>query len=95
MIPTDAPRPTYASQCQALTPAKTDHPPLKVPHSQVLQPTLRCLETAWVDMYRREFVFPKAQETCIEGKQIDLPKIGKVCAELCRSIQFFKSRSLR
>ncbi|WP_170861394.1 hypothetical protein [Geitlerinema sp. PCC 9228] len=36
MIPTDAPRPTYASQCQALTPAKTDHPPLKVPHSQVL-----------------------------------------------------------
>ena len=109
IIPADAPRPTYASQCQALTPAKKDHPQLKIPQSQVLQQmlwrssaqALKRLETAWVDMYRRgfgfprfkkkgrfrSFVFPKVKENVIEGNQIDLPKIGK--------LRFFKSRSLR
>jgi putative transposase len=100
IIPADAPRPTYASQCKALTQAKKDYPQLKIPQSQVLQQTLKSLETAWVAMYRRgfgfprfkkkgrfrSFVFPKVKETCIEGNQIDLPKIGKV--------RFFKSRSL-
>jgi putative transposase len=65
IIPADAPRPTSASQCQALTPAKKDHPQLKIPRSQVWQQMLRrnsaqalkCLETAGVDMYRRGFGF--------------------------------------
>jgi putative transposase len=109
IIPADAPRSNYASQCKALTQAKRDHPQLKIPQSQVLQQmlrrspaqTLKRSEIAWVDMYRRgfgfprfkkkgrfrSFVFPKVKETCIEGNQIDLPKIGK--------LRFFKSRSLR
>jgi putative transposase len=100
IIPAHTPRPTYTSQCQALTPAKKDHPQLKIPRSQVWQQTLKPLETAWVAMDRRgfgfprlrkkgrfrSFVFPKIKETCIEGNPIDLPKIGK--------LRFFKSRSL-
>ncbi|WP_170861459.1 helix-turn-helix domain-containing protein, partial [Geitlerinema sp. PCC 9228] len=41
IIPADPPRPTSASQCQTLTPAKKDHPQLKIPQSQVLQQMLR------------------------------------------------------
>jgi putative transposase len=32
IIPADTPRPTYASQCKALTPAKKDHPQPKIPN---------------------------------------------------------------
>ncbi|WP_071516077.1 hypothetical protein [Geitlerinema sp. PCC 9228] len=37
LIPADAPRPTYASQCQVFSYAKKDHPQLKIPQLQVLQ----------------------------------------------------------
>nr|WP_071518710.1 RNA-guided endonuclease TnpB family protein [Geitlerinema sp. PCC 9228] len=100
IIPADAPRPTYASQCQAFSCAQKDHPQLKIPQSQVWQQALKPLETVWVAMYRRgfgfprfrkkgrfrSFVFPQVKEPCIEGNQIDLPKIGK--------LRFFKSRAL-
>jgi putative transposase len=110
VILANTPRPTSASQSQALTPAQKDYFQLKkIPQSKVWQQMLRrssaqalkCLETAWVDMYRRgfgfprfkqkgrfrSFVFPKVKENVIEGNQIDFPKIGKV--------RFFKSRFLR
>ncbi|MFB2978964.1 RNA-guided endonuclease TnpB family protein, partial [Microseira sp. BLCC-F43] len=44
IIPADAPRPTYASQCKALTSAKKMYPELQLPHIHVLQQTLRQLE---------------------------------------------------
>lgn len=43
IIPVDAKRPTYASQCKALTAAKKQYPALKIPQSQVLQQVLKSL----------------------------------------------------
>ena len=48
IIPVDVKRPTYASQCKALTAAKKEYPALKVPQSQVLQQVLKSLETAFI-----------------------------------------------
>lgn len=100
IIPADAPRPTYASQCKALTKAKREYPHLKIPQAQVLQQTLKCLETAWVDMYRRgfgfprfkkvgrfrSFVFPQLKGNVVEDGRVALPKIGRV--------KFFQSRPI-
>lgn len=44
IISADTPRPTYNSQCKSLTDAKKQYPELNLPHSQVLQQTLRILE---------------------------------------------------
>ena len=44
IIPADAPRPTYASQCKSLTEARARIPALKAVQSQVLQQTLKRLE---------------------------------------------------
>ena len=57
IIPVDTKRPTYASQCKALTAAKKKYPILKVPYSQVLQQVLKQLETAFVSMWSRGFGF--------------------------------------
>ena len=54
IIPVDVKRPTYASQCKALTAAKKEYPFLKVPQSQVLQQVLKSLETAFVTRVLRE-----------------------------------------
>ena len=51
ILPADTPRPTYASQCKALTPAKKVCPELQLPHIHVLQQTLRQLEAAFVAMW--------------------------------------------
>lgn len=37
IIPADAPRPTFASQCKALTQARKNNPNLNAAHSQMLQ----------------------------------------------------------
>jgi putative transposase len=37
IIAADAKRPTYASQCKALSAVKKEYPNLKIPQSQVLQ----------------------------------------------------------
>jgi putative transposase len=100
IIPADAPRPTYAKQCKALTTAKKDYLDLKIPHSQVLQQTLKILETAFVSMWERgfgfprfkksgrmrSFVFPQMDNSSLVGNYIDLPKIGKVEMVLHRPI---------
>ncbi|MBD2580055.1 RNA-guided endonuclease TnpB family protein [Oscillatoria sp. FACHB-1406] len=90
IIPADSKRPTYASQCKSLTQAKQTNPNLKVPQSQVLQQTLKQVETAFVNMWERgfgfprfkkamrSFVFPQIKSDAVEKDEIDLPKIGKV-----------------
>ncbi|MBV9389258.1 MAG: transposase [Chroococcidiopsidaceae cyanobacterium CP_BM_ER_R8_30] len=100
IIPSDAPRPTYAQQCKSLTAAKKEYPDLKIPHSQVLQQTLKILETAFVSMWERRFgfprfkktgrmrsfVFPQMDSSSLVDNYIDLPKIGKVEMILHRPI---------
>lgn len=100
IIPVDAKRPTYASQCKALTVAKKEYELLKVPQSQVLQQILKQLETAFVSMWERgfgfprfkkpgnmrSFVFPQMSIAHLKGEYIDLPKIGKVKMILSRPI---------
>lgn len=63
IIPVDTKRPTYALQCRALTAAKQEYPPLKVPQSQVLQQVLKTLETAFVSMWERGFGFPRFKKS--------------------------------
>ncbi len=53
IVSPDTPRPTYASQCKSLAEAKKSCPELKTPHSQVLQQTLKILESAFVAMWDR------------------------------------------
>ena len=100
IIPVDTKRPTYASQCKALTAAKKKYPILKVPYSQVLQQVLKQLETAFVSMWSRgfgfprfkkpgrmrSFVFPQMSIADLVGNYINLPKIGQVKMIISRSI---------
>ena len=51
IIPASSPRPTYSSQCKALTQARKNSPQLLRVQSQVLQQTLRRLEKAFVSMW--------------------------------------------
>lgn len=91
-------RPTYASQCKSLTQAKKEIPNLTIPQSQVLQQTLKQLETAFVGMWERgfgfprfkkqmrSFVFPQIKPDAIQENIIDIPKIGKVVFRKSRDI---------
>lgn len=51
IIPADAPRPTFASQCKSLTAARKENEYLKRVNAQSLQQTLRRLEKAFVSMW--------------------------------------------
>jgi putative transposase len=100
IIPANAPRPTYHSQSNSLTKAKKQFPELRTVHSQVLQQTLRTLETAFLSMWERgfgfprfkkegrmrSFVFPQMKNGDICGDTIRLPKIGTVKMRLSRPI---------
>ena len=98
IIPADSKRPTYASQCKSLTQAKQENPNLKIPQSQVLQQTLKQLETSFVNMWERgfgfprfkkrmkSFCFPQVKPDAVQGDSIFLPKIGEV--------KFRKSREI-
>lgn len=100
IIPGSAKRPTYHSQANALTKAKKQFPELGTVHSQVLQQTLRTLETAFLSMWERgfgfprfkkegrmrSFVFPQMKNEDISGNTIRLPKIGVVEMRLSRPI---------
>jgi len=92
IIPADAPRPTFANQCKALTAYRKTSPNLKRVHSQVLQQTLRRLEKAFVSMWEggqgfprfkkagtmRSFVFSQLGVEPIQGTAVKLPMIGLV-----------------
>ena len=98
ILPADAKRPTYASQCKSLTGAKRTNPNLKIPQSQVLQQTLKQLEAAFVNMWERGFGFPRFKKTmrsfvfpqvkldAVGKDTLDLPKIGKVAFHNSRDI---------
>ncbi|NEO91962.1 MAG: helix-turn-helix domain-containing protein, partial [Moorea sp. SIO3G5] len=53
IISADATRPTYGSQCKSLTAAKKKNPNLKKVQSQVLQQTLKRVETAFTLLWER------------------------------------------
>ncbi|MBD2410792.1 transposase [Nostoc calcicola FACHB-389] len=100
IIPAEAPRPTYASQCKALTAAKTEFPELKKVQSQVLQQTLKRLEVAFVAMWERNhgfprfkksgrmrsFIFPQMQGERLKPGMVNFPVIGWIKFRQSREI---------
>ena len=98
IIPADAARPTYATQCKGLGKAKKKFPRLKIPQSQVIQQTLKTLDEAFCNMWKRgfgfprfkkkmrSFVFPQVKPDCIQGNTITLPKLGELKLVLSRPI---------
>ncbi|AFY49766.1 transposase [Nostoc sp. PCC 7524] len=96
----DTPRPTYASQCKALTAAKKEFPELKKVQSQVLQQTLKRLEVAFVAMWERNhgfprlkksgrmrsFVFPQMQGERLKPGMVNFPVIGWIKFRQSREI---------
>lgn len=100
IIRADAPRPTYSSQCKALTQARKNSSQLGQVQSQVLQQTLRRLEKAFVSMWEqghgfprykkvgamRSLVFPQLGVKAIGNSTVKLPVIG--------TVKFRKSRPI-
>ncbi len=100
IIPADAQRPTYGTQCKALTAAKKEYAQLKIVHSQVLQQVLKQLEKAFISMWERgfgfprfkklgrmrSFLFPQMNANDVSGDMLRLPSIGKVKMRLSRPI---------
>jgi len=98
ILPAATPRPTYASQCKALTSAKKVYPELQLPHIHVLQQTLRQLEAAFVAMWERghgfprfkkkmrSFVYPDVKQSAVESGRVKLPKIGWVRIRMSRPL---------
>jgi putative transposase len=100
IIPADVKRPTYASQCKALTAHRKSNPNLQTVQSQVLQQTLRRLEQAFVSMWEhnhgfprfkkagtmRSFVFPQVAMDAVLDGAIKLPVIGWVKFRQSREI---------
>jgi putative transposase len=98
IISPNTPRPTYNSQCKSLTEAKKQYPELTLPHSQVLQQTLRQLEAAFVNMWERgfgfprfkkqmrSFVYPSVKNDLVGDGWVNLPKIGQVKLRMSRPI---------
>lgn len=93
IIPADAPFPNYYHQAKQLVAAKKNHEYLKLAPSQVLQQVLRKLETAFADMRKRGFGFPRFKNKyglrsfvypqlnkgkVITNNQIKLPKLDWV-----------------
>ncbi len=76
IIPADIPRPNYFTQAKALTEARKINLNLKAVHSQVLQQTLRRLETAFVSMWEQNFGFPRFKKVgCM--RSFVFPQLGK------------------
>lgn len=100
IIPADAPRPTFASQCKALTLARKTNPDLNAAHSQMLQQVLRRVEKAFIGMWEsgrgfprfkkpgrmRSLLFPQLGVNPIQGNQVKLPGVGLVKMRLSRPI---------
>ncbi len=100
IIPADAPRPTFASQCKSLTAARKHNEYLKRVNAQSLQQTLRRLEKAFVSMWERNhgfprfkkpgrirsFSFPQLGVNPLSNGCVKLPVIGLVKLRQSRSI---------
>jgi putative transposase len=97
IIPAEVPRPTYSSQCKALTAYRKTSPALQRVNAQVLQQTLRRLEKAFVSMWEqnhgfprfkkqgalRSLSFPQLGTTFHQGNRLKLPVIGSI--KFCQS----------
>nr|WP_226593439.1 transposase [Microseira wollei] len=100
IIPADAPRPTFASQCKSLTAARKENECLQRVNAQSLQQTLRRLEKAFVNMWEqnhgfprfkkpgrmRSFSFPQLGQNPLSNGYVKLPVIGAVKVRQSRSI---------
>ena len=100
IIPADAPRPTFASQCKSLTAARKSNEFLGEVNAQSLQQTLRRLEKAFVSMWEqnhgfprfkkvgrmRSFSFPQLGKNPLQNGCVKLPVIGNVKLRQSRSI---------
>ncbi|NJK61837.1 MAG: transposase [Synechococcaceae cyanobacterium SM2_3_1] len=100
IIPAAAPRPTFASQCKALTQARKFFPELQAAHAQMLQQVLRRLEKAFVSMWEqghgfprfkkvgrmRSLLFPQLGKNPLQGDRLKLPGIGWVRMRMSRPI---------
>jgi putative transposase len=100
IIPADAPRPTFASQCKSVTAARKENEYLKRVNAQSLQQTLRRLEKAFVSMWEqnhgfprfkkpgrmRSFSFPQLGVNPLVNGFVKLPVIGAVSMRQSRSI---------
>ena len=97
IIPAEVPRPTYSSQCKALTAYRKTSPALQRVNAQVLQQTLRRLEKVFVSMWEqnhgfprfkkqgalRSLSFPQLGTTFHQGNRFKLPVIGSI--KFCQS----------
>jgi len=81
IIPSDAPRPSFARQCKSLAFAKKSIPELKLPHTHVLQQALRQLEAAFVAMWERGHGFPrfKKRMRSFVFPQLNLESVKLLC----------------
>ena len=100
IIPADTKRPTYLTQCKALTQARKDFEELGKVHVHVLQHTLKRLENAFVAMWDRGHGFPRFKSTKrmrsftypqlgvnpLKKNAVKLPKIGWVKMRQSRPI---------
>ena len=100
IIPADTKRPSYLTQCKALTQARKDFEELGNVHVHVLQHTLKRLETAYVAMWERGHGFPRFKSTKrmrsftypqlgvnpLREGAVKLPKIGWVKMRQSRPI---------
>jgi putative transposase len=100
IIPADAPRPTFASQCKSLSAARKENEYLKGVNAQSLQQTLRRLEKAFVSMWEqnhgfprfkkpgrmRSFSFPQLSVNPLANGFVKLPVIGAVKMRQSRDI---------
>ncbi|WP_017660933.1 RNA-guided endonuclease InsQ/TnpB family protein [Baaleninema simplex] len=85
IIPPDAPRPSFSSQCKALTQARKVYPELALAHAQISpQPPLgrgatgglRRLEKAFVSMWERGHGFPRFKKPG-RLRSLLFPQLGK------------------
>jgi putative transposase len=100
IISADTKRPTYLTQCKALTQARKDFEELGSVHVHVLQHTLKRLENAFVSMWDRGHGFPRFKSTRrmrsftypqlgvnpLKEGAVKLPKIGWVKMHQSREI---------
>ncbi|MDC0835313.1 transposase, partial [Geitlerinema sp. CS-897] len=96
----DAPRPSFSSQCKALTQARKVYPELGTANAQMLQQVLRRLEKAFVSMWERghgfprfkkpgrfrSLLFPQLGKDPVRGNRVKLPGVGWVKMRLSRAI---------
>jgi putative transposase len=100
IIPADTKRPTFATQCKALTQARKDFEELGLAHVHVLQETLKRLENAFVAMWDRGYGFPRFKSTrsmkSFNFKQMGVKPLRKGAVKLPKIgwVKMYQSREI-